>query len=153
MYRKRNNTFPLPSFHTFGVSFNNIKPLSVNRETQNCVPFLLLTSNKIFLSRGQLKRDGTRAETRTRLSPKRTTPFKSSEASVRSTAGSRGVRINGSNAGYTMFRGSVKSTGYSLRSPVSPSLRLPYVTVCHHILTGVYCQQHKREVPDTFSGF
>jgi len=26
----------------------------------------------------------------------------------------RGVRINGSNAGYTMFRGSVKSTGYPL---------------------------------------
>ena len=29
-------------------------------------------------------------------------------ASVQSTAGSRGVRISGSNAGYTMFRGSVK---------------------------------------------
>ena len=35
-------------------------------------------------------------------------------ASVQSTAGSRGVRISGSNAGYTMFRGSVKSTGYLL---------------------------------------
>jgi hypothetical protein len=33
-------------------------------------------------------------------------------ASVQSTTGSRGVRISGSNAGYTMFRGSVKSTGY-----------------------------------------
>ena len=31
-------------------------------------------------------------------------------------------RISGSNAGYTMFRGSVKSTGYPLHSPVSPSL-------------------------------
>ena len=30
----------------------------------------------------------------------------------------RGVRISGSNAGYTMFRGSVKSTGYPLYSPV-----------------------------------
>ena len=30
------------------------------------------------------------------------------EASVQSTAGSRVVRIGGSNAGYTMFRGSVK---------------------------------------------
>ena len=30
-----------------------------------------------------------------------------------------------SNAGYTMFRGSVKSTGYPLHSPVSPSLPLP----------------------------
>jgi len=34
--------------------------------------------------------------------------------SVQSTAGSRGMRISGSNAGYTMFRGSVKSTGYPL---------------------------------------
>jgi len=32
-------------------------------------------------------------------------------ASVQSTAGSRGVRISGSNVGYTTFRGSVKSTG------------------------------------------
>ena len=41
--------------------------------------------------------------------------------------------IGGSNAGYTMFRGSVKGTGYPLRSPVSPSLPFPCVTVCHHI--------------------
>jgi hypothetical protein len=59
-------------------------------------------------------------------------------ASVQSTTGSRGVRISGSNAGYTMFRGSVKSTGYPLHSPVSPSLPLPCVTVCHHIATGLY---------------
>jgi hypothetical protein len=59
-------------------------------------------------------------------------------ASVQSTTGSPGVRIRVSNAGYTMFRGSVKSTGYQLHSPVSPSLSLPYVTVCHHISTGVY---------------
>jgi len=43
-------------------------------------------------------------------------------ASVQSTIGSRGVRISGSNAGYTMFRGSVKGTGYPIHSPVSPSL-------------------------------
>ena len=43
--------------------------------------------------------DGTRAETRFRLSPKRTSPFKSVGASVQSTAGSRGVRISLSNAG------------------------------------------------------
>ena len=60
------------------------------------------------------------------------------EASVQSTTGSRGVRISGSNAGYTMFRGSVKDTGYPLHSPVSPSLPLPGVTVCHHISVGVY---------------
>ena len=50
-----------------------------------------------------LKCDGTRAETRFRLSAKRTIPFKSAGASVQSTTGSRGVRISGSNAGYTMF--------------------------------------------------
>ena len=37
-----------------------------------------------------------------------------------------------------MFRGSVKSTGYPLHSPVPPSLPLPCVTVCHHISTGLY---------------
>ena len=46
--------------------------------------------------------------------------------------------ISGSNAGYTVFWGSVKGTGYPLHSPVSPSLPLPCVTVCHHISTGVY---------------
>ena len=60
------------------------------------------------------------------------------EVSVQSTTGSRGVRISGSNAGYTMFRDSVKSTGYPLHSPVSPSLLLPCATVCHHISTALY---------------
>ena len=59
-------------------------------------------------------------------------------ASVQSTAGSRGVRISGSNAGYTKFRDSVKSTGYPLHSPVSPPLPLPCVTVCCHISAGLY---------------
>ena len=45
------------------------------------------------------------------LRAKRTSPFKSAGASVQSTSGSRGVRISGSNAEYTMFRGSVKGTG------------------------------------------
>jgi hypothetical protein len=79
--------------------------------------------------RGQFKYDGTRAETRFRLSAKRTSPFKSVGASVQSTTGSRGVRIsgsNGSNAEYTMFRSSVKSTGCPLHSPVSPPVR-------HHV--------------------
>jgi hypothetical protein len=85
-----------------------------------------------------LKCDGTRAETRFRLSVKRTSPFKSAGSSVQSTTGSRSVRISGSNAGCTMFRGSVKSIGYPLHSPVSPSLPLPCVTVCHHFSTGLY---------------
>jgi len=46
-------------------------------------------------------------------------------ASVQSNTSSRGVRISSSIAGYTMFRGSVKGTGYPLHSPVSPSLPLP----------------------------
>jgi hypothetical protein len=85
-----------------------------------------------------LKCDGTRTETRFRLSAKRMSPFKSAGASVQSTTGSRGVRISGSNAGYIVFRGSVKSTGYPLHSPVSPSIPLPCVTVCHHISTELY---------------
>jgi hypothetical protein len=85
-----------------------------------------------------LKCDSTRAETIFRLSAKRTSPFKSLGVSVQSTTGSRGLRISGRNAGYTMFRGSMKSTGYPLHSPVSPSIPLPCVTVCHHISTGLY---------------
>ena len=89
-------------------------------------------------SRGQLKCDGTRAETRFNLSVKRTSPFKSAGGSVQSTTGSRGARISGSNAAYIVFRGSVKGTGYPFHSPVSPSLPLPCVTVCHRISTGAY---------------
>ena len=44
------------------------------------------------------ERDGTRAETRFSLSPKRTSPFKPVWASVQSTAGSLVVRISLSNA-------------------------------------------------------
>ena len=72
-------------------------------------------------SRGQLKCESTRAETRFCLSAKRTSPFKTAGASVQSTTGSRGVRICGSNAGYTMFRSSVKGTGY--RQPRCAHLR------------------------------
>jgi len=71
-----------------------------------------------------LKCDGTRAETRVRVSAKRTIPFKSAggrQFSRLLAAG--GVRIGGGNAGYTEFRGSVKGTGYPLQSPVSPSVR------------------------------
>jgi len=75
------------------------------------------------MCRLHLKCVGTRAEIRFRLSAKLTSPFKSAGASVQSTTGSRG---------------SVKSTGYSLHSAVSPSLPLPCVTVCHHISTGLY---------------
>jgi len=85
-----------------------------------------------------LKCDGTRAETIFRLSEKRTSPFKSAGTSVQLTTGSRCVRISVSKGGYTMFRGSVKSNGYPLHSPVSPPLPLLCVTVFHHISTGLY---------------
>jgi hypothetical protein len=88
-----------------------------------------------------LKCYGTRAETRFCLSVKRTSPFKSAGASVQSTNGSRGVRISGNNAGYTIFRGSVKSTGYPLHLPVSPLLPLLCVTLCHHISNGLCVKQ------------
>jgi len=80
--------------------------------------------------RGQLNCDGTRAETRFRLSAKWTGPFKSAGASVQSATGSRGVRISSSNAGCTMFQGTVKGTGHPLHFPDSPSLSPP---VRHHV--------------------
>jgi len=86
----------------------------------------------------RLKCDGTRAETRFRLSAKRTSPFKSAGESVQSTTGSRVMRISDSNAGYTKFRRSVKGTGYPLHSSLSPSFPLPCVTMCHHVSTGLY---------------
>ena len=92
----------------------------------------------------RLKCDGTRGETRFHLSSKRTSPFKSAGTSVQSTTGSRGVRISSSNAGYTMFRGSVKDNGYPLHSPVSHSLPLPCVTACHHISSGLYLNASQR---------
>jgi hypothetical protein len=71
------------------------------------------------IGRLRFKCDGTRAEIRFRLPAKRKSPLKSAGGSVQSNTGSQGLRISGSNAGYTMFRGSVKSTGYQLHSPVS----------------------------------
>ena len=71
----------------------------------NC---LQLTPNRSLSCTARAERDGTRAKTGFRLSPKRTSLFKSVGASVQSTAGSRGVRISLSNAGYTTFGGGVR---------------------------------------------
>jgi hypothetical protein len=89
--------------------------------SSNCC--ILDTQNR--MCRMRLKCNGTRAETRFCLLAKRTSPFKSAGTSVQSTTSSRGVRISGSNAGYTMFHGSVKSTGHPLHSLVSPLLPPP----------------------------
>ena len=101
------------SKHTFYVQQNLIFFF------RKILPFLRLRDKKY--GRPRLKCDGTRAETRFRLSARngRVHLNRPRWASVQSTAGSRGVCISGSNAGYNMFRGSVKSTGYLLHSPVS----------------------------------
>jgi hypothetical protein len=119
----------------------------VSTRGASCKSLILMMASKVCLCyseiwcdcfRLHLKRDGTCAETRFRLSAKWTSPFKSAGAWVQSTTGSRGVRISSSNTRYTMFRGSVKGTGYPLHLPVSPSLPLLWVTMCHHISTAVY---------------
>ena len=53
---------------------------------------------------------------------KRTSPFKSARwgRQFSRLLAAEVCAISGSNAGYTMFRGSVKTTGYPLHSPVSP---------------------------------
>jgi hypothetical protein len=106
-----------------------------------CVRGLVFHTSQVQYIRLCLKCDRTHAETRFYLLAKWTSPFKSAGASYHATTGSRGVQIsgsNGSNVGYTMFQGSVKSTGYPLHSSVSSSLPLLCVTVCHHISTGLY---------------
>ena len=85
-----------------------------DREFSLLFPSSALATNE-WSSRLLLKCDGTRAETRFRLSAKRTSPFKLAGTSVQSTACSRDVRISGSNAGYTMFRGSVKKPDFVFR--------------------------------------
>ena len=105
---------------------------SLDVSAQNVTGYILITA------RLRLKCEGTRAETRFRLSAKRTSTLKSAGASVQSTTDSRSERISGSNAGYSIFRGSVKSTGYPLHSKVSPFTSPPCVTVCHHVSTGLY---------------
>jgi hypothetical protein len=113
----------LPSFlHEHSTAYIVLSGSTWNEELPDMA--IIRTSER----RLRLKCDGTRAETRFCLSAKRTSPFKLAGASVQSTAGSRGVRISGSNVGNTVFRGSVKSTGYPLHSSVSPSLPLPAST-------------------------
>ena len=101
----------------------------------------------INCGRLRLKCDGTRAETRFRLLPKRTSPFKSAGASVQSTAGRRAVHISLQGLYWSckpVFCSHVTLTGYPLHSLVSPSLLLPCVTVCHHISAGLYSSCHTR---------
>jgi hypothetical protein len=94
------------------------------------------------MCRVRLKLDGTRAETRFRLSPKRTSPFKPARASVQLTAGSRGVRISGSKAGYNRFRGSVRvlATHYIRQFPLHfPSRASPCAITFKLDSTRYFC--------------
>jgi len=103
-------------------------------ERDVCVPSVSLPYSPLwYCSRTRLKRDGWRAETRFGLSAKRTSPFKSSEWSVHSTAGSRVMRISGSNAGCTMFCGTVQD--YWLPTPLAC---FPFTspTVHHRVPSG-----------------
>jgi hypothetical protein len=68
-------------------------------------------------------------------------PFKSAGASVQSTTGKRAVHISLQGLYCSckpVFCSHVTLTGYPLHSPVSPSLLLPCVAVCHHISNAVY---------------
>ena len=115
-----------------------MKNISHTTENTLCIYYKGQSVTDVKEERLQLICDDTCRGNRFRLSAKRTSPFKSAGASVQSITGSRGLRISCSNGGYTMFRGSVKGTGYPLHSPVSPSLPLPCVTACHHVSTGFY---------------
>jgi len=105
----------------------------------------------------RLKRDGTPAETRFCLSEKWTSPFKSAGESVQSTTGNRGVRISGQTMDRPCSEVQCKSGGYPLQSPISPSLPLPRVTVCHHVSNGLYVglSQNKERIvlQSTFSSW
>ena len=73
------------------------------------------------------------------------------EASVQLTTGSRGVRISGSNAGYTMFWGSVKGTEFPLHFPSSASpcaitFQLESTTR-HWVQSDVGCTSHHPATP------
>ena len=106
---------------------NKAVDLTVNKQT---IKYSTCTSMSCM---ARSKPDGTRAETRFRFSPKRTSPFKLAEESVHSTAGSRGVRISVSYAGCTTFRGSVRVLATHSIRQFPPSLPLLCVTVCHQV--------------------
>ena len=83
-----------------------------------------------FRGRVKTECDCTSAETRFGLPANRTSPFISAGVSVQSSIGSLGVRVK------------LKTAGYPIHSPFSPSLLLPCVAVCHQIpfpLYNLYC--------------
>jgi hypothetical protein len=126
------NTFLLYLYDTSSVSKDNF--------CGGQICYCLVGNIACSTNRLRLKCDGTCAETRFRLSTKRTSPFKSAGASVQPTTGRRAVHISLQGLYCSckpVFCSHVTLTGYPLHSLVSPSLSLPCVTVCHHISTGL----------------
>jgi len=99
---------------------------------------------KGFAGTAHSKCDGTRAETRSGLSAKWMSPFKSAGVSVQSTAGSRGVRISGQRLYRPCSDIQCKAAGYPLHSHLSPSLPLLCVTVCHQVPNALYPNLKKK---------
>ena len=96
----------------------------------------------------RLKCDGTRAETRCRLSAKRTSPLKSAGSSVQSITGSRGVRISGSNAGYTMYWLPTRFASFPLHfpsraSPCAITFQLDSTCLSFSKLCHVFWKSHE----------
>ena len=58
--------------------------------------------------------------------------------SVQSNTGCRGVRVSGQTLARPCSEVEYNSSGYPLQSPISPSLPLSSVTVCHHVSNGLY---------------
>ena len=104
-------------------------------QTWNCATPYYTRQYRSVIIQGiaRSKRDGTRAETRFGLSAKWTSTFKSVGVSVQSTTGSRGVRISGQQLYRPCSEVQCKAAGYPLHLHLSPSLPLPYVTVCHQV--------------------
>ena len=73
--------------------------MAVGSDVVDATEKLQTAADEINNCRAETERDGTRAETKFGFPAKRTSPFISAGVSVQSAAGSRGVRISGSNAG------------------------------------------------------
>ena len=92
---------------------------------------------------------GTRTETTFRLSPKRTSPFKSAGESLQSTAGSRGVRFGVINAGHTMLRGRMRVLAtHSIRQfpPHFPSRATPLPPYSERSILTLHDRNNGRSV-------
>ena len=95
----------------------------------------------ISMCRARFKRDGTCAETRFALSAKRTSPFKLAEGQLSrllaaEVCASAVVMVVMLDAPCSEVE--CKTTDYPLHSRFSPSLPLPFVTVCHQVSAELY---------------